>query len=47
MKYNANNEIILSVVIPTCHRNNTLLRAIYSLLKQNIDELEIIVVNDT
>lgn len=47
MKRNVNNEIILSVVIPTCNRNNTILRAIYSVLNQNIDELEIIVVNDT
>ena len=46
MKNNANNEIILSVVIPTCNRNNTLLRAVYSVLNQNIDGLEIIVVND-
>ena len=47
MKHDANNKIILSVIIPTCNRNNTLLRAIYSVLNQNIEELEIIVVNDT
>ena len=47
MKHDVNNKIILSVIIPTCNRNNTLLRAIYSVLNQNIEELEIIVVNDT
>lgn len=46
MKHSTNDQVILSVIIPTCNRNNTLLRAIYSVLNQNVDGIEIIVVND-
>lgn len=47
MQTNVDREIILSVIIPTCNRNNTLPRAIYSVLSQNVTGLEVIVVNDT
>lgn len=47
MQTNVDSEIILSVIIPTCNRNNTLPRAIYSVLSQNVTGLEVIVVNDT
>ncbi|MGY3870017.1 glycosyltransferase family 2 protein [Aeromonas crassostreae] len=47
MQTNVDSEIILSVIIPTCNRNNTLPRAIYSVLSQNVIGLEVIVVNDT
>ncbi|MEH8230667.1 glycosyltransferase family 2 protein [Aeromonas veronii] len=47
MQTNVDREIILSVIIPTCNRNNTLPRAIYSVLSQNVNGLEVIVVNDT
>ncbi|MGL5353358.1 MAG: glycosyltransferase family 2 protein [Clostridium sp.] len=47
MKSNSNNEVILSVIIPTCNRNHTLPRAIYSVLNQHVDGLEVVVVNDT
>ncbi|WP_368178538.1 glycosyltransferase family 2 protein [Aeromonas sp. R7-1] len=47
MKTNVDSEIMLSVIIPTCNRNNTLPRAIYSVLSQNVTGLEVIVVNDT
>ncbi|MEL4240187.1 glycosyltransferase family 2 protein [Shewanella xiamenensis] len=47
MQNNVDCEILLSVIIPTCNRNNTLPRAIYSVLSQNVAGLEVIVVNDT
>lgn len=47
MQNNIDSEIMLSVIIPTCNRNNTLPRAIYSVLSQNVTGLEVIVVNDT
>ncbi|HDT5864436.1 glycosyltransferase family 2 protein [Aeromonas hydrophila] len=47
MQTKVDSEVILSVVIPTCNRNNTLPRAIYSVLNQNVTGLEVIVVNDT
>ncbi len=37
----------VSVIIPTCNRNDTLPRAIYSALNQRVAKLEVIVVNDT
>ncbi|MGY3864692.1 glycosyltransferase family 2 protein [Aeromonas bivalvium] len=37
----------VSVIIPTCNRNDTLPRAIYSALNQGVAKLEVIVVNDT
>lgn len=45
--YLASDEILLSVIIPTCNRNKTLLRAIYSVLNQHVSSIEIVVVNDT
>lgn len=47
MQTKVDSEIILSVIIPTCNRNNTLPRAIYSVLSQHVTGLEVIVVNDT
>lgn len=47
MQINVDSEITLSVIIPTCNRNDTLPRAIYSVLSQNVTGVEIIVVNDT
>lgn len=47
MQTNVDSEIILSVIIPTCNRNDTLTRAIYSVLNQNISSFEIVVVNDS
>ncbi|WP_187373446.1 glycosyltransferase family 2 protein [Vibrio cholerae] len=47
MQNNIDSEIMLSVIIPTCNRNNTLPRAIHSVLSQNVTGLEVIVVNDT
>ncbi len=41
------NAIVLSVIIPTCNRNNTLPRAIYSVLNQSVVGLEVVVVNDS
>lgn len=41
------NDIVLSVIIPTCNRNDTLPRAIYSVLGQHISDIEVIIVNDT
>jgi glycosyltransferase involved in cell wall biosynthesis len=41
------SDIKLSVIIPTCNRNDTLPRAIYSVLNQGISDMEIIVVNDS
>lgn len=46
MKSNFNVGIMLSVIIPTCNRHGSLLRAIYSVLNQNCAELEVVVVND-
>ncbi|MCX0437836.1 glycosyltransferase family 2 protein [Aeromonas veronii] len=46
MKSDFKVGIMLSVIIPTCNRYDSLLRAIYSVLNQNCVELEIIVVND-
>lgn len=39
--------MLVSVIIPTCNRNDTLQRAIYSVLNQCVAKLEVIVVNDT
>lgn len=39
--------MLVSVIIPTCNRNDTLPRAIYSALNQRVAKLEVIVVNDT
>jgi len=39
-------EFQLSIVIPTCNRHDTLVRAINSVIYQGIDDIEIIVVND-
>lgn len=47
MQTNVDSAIILSVIIPTCNRNNTLPRAIYSVLSQPVTGLEVIIVNDT
>lgn len=41
------SDIRLSVIIPTCNRNDTLPRAIYSVLNQGVSNMEIIVVNDS
>lgn len=41
------SDIKLSVIIPTCNRNDTLPRAIYSVLNQGVSNMEIIVVNDS
>lgn len=40
-------SIPLSVIIPTCNRLDTLARAINSLILQGIDDLEIIIVDDS
>ncbi|MFT6834790.1 MAG: glycosyltransferase involved in cell wall biosynthesis [Francisellaceae bacterium] len=37
---------LLTVIIPTCNRHHTLLRAVESVVMQNVDDLEVIVVND-
>lgn len=37
----------LSVIIPTCNRPSTLIRAVNSVLSQGIDSIEIIVVDDS
>lgn len=37
----------ISVIIPTCNRSNTITRAIDSVLNQNIEDIEIIVVDDS
>ena len=39
-------EFQLSIVIPTCNRHDTLVRAINSVINQGIDDIEVIVVND-
>lgn len=36
----------LSIIMPTCNRNDTLLRAIDSVLYQGIEKIEVVVVND-
>jgi glycosyltransferase involved in cell wall biosynthesis len=40
-------NIKLSVIIPTCNRPSTLIRAVNSVVSQGIDSLEIIVVDDS
>lgn len=40
-------NIKLSVIIPTCNRPNTLIRALNSVFAQRIDSLEVIVVDDS
>lgn len=37
---------LLSVIIPTCNRHDTLIRAVESVISQKITDLEVIVVND-
>ncbi len=37
----------LSIIIPTCNRNDLLLRAIQSVISQNLDSYEIVVVDDS
>lgn len=47
MPSTVSSNIKLSVIIPTCNRNATLPRAIYSVLNQGVPDTEIIVVNDS
>ena len=40
------NEIVLSIIIPTFNRAKLLSRAIKSVLKQNISQFELLVIDD-